>query len=754
MSGADEGDKAAGVDDALLRELEAMFLDELDGYVGALNRDLVALEKSRAPQARAELGKSLLRTAHSLKGASRAVGKELIARVCHRVEGMLAQVAGHGAALDDASMTLLYEIADALAEARWSLPQPGAAIEAKLGAVLERIEREAPTPSSEAEASPPEEPSSQAVSSQPASAEVTGAVRVAGARVDALRAAAAGLFVARQSTHERDADIGRLQDAVRHLRTALAARGAVGAERAESEAERRERDASLFARAEQGLRRIEADIDKLASRVVADRRTLSLAAAPLEDEIERLSLRPFADACVPLARAARDVAVPAGKRARLTIDGGEVGFDRARLDALRDPLLQLVRNAVAHGIEPPDERRARGKPPEGTITISAALVGGSVAITVADDGRGIDIGKLRELAAARGMASPASDEEAIELIFVPGLSTAPRVTDLSGRGVGLDVVRTRVRAMGGRVEVTTAAGEGTRLSLLLPLTLSRVKSIVTLVGGECFVIPAASVATLVFVTAAARASIEGRPVLRHGSSPLPLVSLAALLGLPERAPALSENGHKTRVPAVILEAMGQRVALTVEELSDEQDLVVRSLGPRLIGLRHLAGATLLPSGRLALFLNPTELVRRVLAQSSRRRAARVEAAEAAPPARVARRVLLADDSLTTRTLIKSILETAGYRVHVASDGAQALALLESRGADIVVSDVEMPNMDGFELTRRVRGSPRHRELPIVLLTGRASDEDKARGAAAGANAYLVKSAFDQRNLLDTLRQLL
>jgi two-component system chemotaxis sensor kinase CheA len=494
------------------------------------------------------------------------------------------------------------------------------------------------------------------------------------------------------------------------------------------------------------LRRLEADVERLATAMDGDARLLAQTAGPLDDDVRRVRMLPFAEGCVGLERTVHDLGRAAGKEVALVVQGGDVELDRAVIEGLKDPLRHLVRNAVDHGMEPPDARRAAGRPAQGRITVSAALRGAHVEVTVSDDGRGLDLARLAERARAAGLPVPGDARELARLVFEPGVSTAYAVTDVSGRGVGLDVVKTRIESLHGTADVAAGAGQGARFTLTVPLTLTMLNVLLVAAGGRTFALASASVGNLLRLGPGDLRVVCGREMLPRGGALVPVVRLADALGVG----ALGTPNAGGKAPAVVLAAGEQRVAFVVDELVATQDVVVKALGRRLRRVSAVSGATILPSGRVALVLNAAHLIRRALGGTPSARLA--GPTPGAVPAR--KRVLLADDSLTTRALERSLLEAAGYDVVVAVDGTVAWRVLQDDVPDLVVSDVEMPGMDGFALTEAIRSSPRLRDLPVVLLTGHERTEDKARGLRAGASAYLVKSAFDQKAFLDTLARLL
>jgi two-component system chemotaxis sensor kinase CheA len=492
-------------------------------------------------------------------------------------------------------------------------------------------------------------------------------------------------------------------------------------------------------------REAEAELERLTARVGLHQHDLERLVEPLLDDVRRARMLPFSEACRGFDRLARDLARQAGKEVVLRIEGGGVELDRVVLEELKDPLRHLVRNAIDHGLETPAERRAAGKPEAGELHIGASLQGQRVAVVVRDDGRGVDRAAVAAEAERRGLPAPADDASLAALLFRPGFSTAHVVTEVSGRGVGLDVVRERVEAMHGTVALDTAGGRGAGFTLSVPLTLSGLRALLVRVGRGFFALPSAAVGGLLAVLRSEIALLEGREAVAWKGRHVPLVHLSSYLGVPSDSLDAAAS-----LPAVVVVAGERAVVCVVDELVAESEITVRSLGPRLRHLSGLAGATLLSDGRVALILSATALLR----AASEGKGPVALASSAADGLRPRPHVLLVEDSLTTRSLEKMILEAAGYRVTAAVDGRDALDRVDDLGVDLVVSDVQMPRVDGVELTRALRANPRFATLPVVLVTGLGTDVDRQRGLEAGANAYLVKSAFDQAELLATLEQLL
>jgi two-component system chemotaxis sensor kinase CheA len=476
-----------------------------------------------------------------------------------------------------------------------------------------------------------------------------------------------------------------------------------------------------------------------------DRRLFGLLQEGLGVELGQSRRVPFELACQGLERVVRDVAAARGKSARLELSAGTLEIDREVVERLQGALLQLVRNAVDHGIEKPAERARAHKPPEGVVRIGAELQGAEVRVTVEDDGAGLDERALQNAARDLGLQAPAAQTEIWRLALRPGLSTAREVTDVSGRGVGLDVVRDRVEAMHGQLRVWSARGKGARFTVIVPVSLATRRALVLRAGGQQFGLLSSSVRRVHRARSAIVGNAGGRGVLlRAEGNPLPLGDVGRTMGL-------ARAGGEERARILELNSDEGEAAVRVDEVLAEEEVLVKGLGPQVKRLRSYTGLGVRPGGRLLPLLSADRLVRATREDPT---ALAVEAGTEVQAERHRTRVLVADDSLTTRTLERSILEAAGYDVRVASDGAEAWRVLQEQGADVLVSDVEMPGMDGFKLTEAVRGSRRFGELPVVLVTALGSDTDRLRGMEVGADAYLVKSAFDQTLLLKTLSELL
>ena len=475
----------------------------------------------------------------------------------------------------------------------------------------------------------------------------------------------------------------------------------------------------------------------------------------LEDEVLAARLLPAALLLPPLERLVRDLSRQLGKRVRLNLSGADTFLDRKIIDGLRDPLMHMVRNALDHGFESPERRLESGKPPEGTLHLSVTSDGSMVTIDLSDDGAGIDTVAVQRRAVAKGLIAAnheLSASQIRELIFEPGFSTAPTVTETSGRGVGMDVVRENVAQLGGQIALESTAGLGSRFIVRLPMQLATSRVLlVRLSASHLVAVPTRDLERTGRVKSADITVVGGSSAVSHSVQLEGLaVAFASLGGLIGVTAALSGDW----LSYVVLNAgRGQRLACAVEALVSEQEVVMKRLPYPLQKAAHLSGAALLGSGELVPILNVAALLE--LHQHGRQAAPLFGPRESAPKsAAQRRRILVVDDSVTTRTLERSILEAAGFETRTAIDGLQALELLKSFNAELVLSDVEMPHLDGFGLTEQIRRNPRTQHVPVILVTSLDRPEHKERGARAGADAYIVKGEFNQQTLLETIGRLL
>ncbi len=463
-------------------------------------------------------------------------------------------------------------------------------------------------------------------------------------------------------------------------------------------------------------------------------------------------MRPFADVLTGQSRMVRDLGRSLGKQVRLEIEGEKTQVDRDVLEKLEAPLTHLLRNAVDHGIEMPERRLLAGKPSEGTIRLRASHQAGLLILELSDDGGGVDLDRLRRSIVERHL-SPAetvaqmSEAELLTFLFLPGFSLRDKVTEVSGRGVGLDAVQHMVRQLRGQIEMTQGGGEGSRFHLEVPLTLSVVRSLVVEVSGEAYAFPLAHIERTLELPPEAIVQIEGRQQFWHDGRHIGLVSASQLLNRP-----VSQNGDQ-RIKVVVIRERDTLYGVAVDRLIGERVLVVMPLDARLGKIQDISAGALLDDGSVVLIVDVEDLLRSVEKLLSTGRLERIERRGAARE--VARkRVLVVDDSLTVRELQRKLLSNRGYEVAVAVDGMDGWNALRSEDFDLLITDIDMPRMDGIELVTLLRRDSRLQSLPVMVVSYKDREEDRRRGLDAGADYYLAKASFHDDALLDAVVELI
>jgi two-component system chemotaxis sensor kinase CheA len=475
----------------------------------------------------------------------------------------------------------------------------------------------------------------------------------------------------------------------------------------------------------------------------------------LHDNALALRLLPLAIVFEPVAHLIRDLAQSIGKQVRCQIDGAHIELDRQMIDQLADPLVHLLRNAIDHGIETPERRRARGKPLQGQLHLRARQEGSSVVIEISDDGGGISLAAIREKVVRKGLltveqAAKIADHDLLEYIFLPGFSTNQLITDLSGRGVGMDVVKQCiVNNLHGSIDIRTDLHKGTTFALRLPLSLAMMRVLLVMAAGHLLAFTAQYIVGLARVTPDSLLTIADRHAVIIGNEFIPVFDLAALLKLPPVIPEYQYHGKPEPV-FVIIQIRQDKFALQVDQLVDERDMVIKALPEHLRRLPLVAGMVSTPDQTLVSILHLPKLLH--LARHLRYQPPATTSAATATAS--AWHLLVVDDSLNTREVEKEVLEAHGYRVTLAKDGLDGLTKALAQSFDAILTDVEMPNMDGFTLTERLRQESQYQSTPIVIVTSRETEQDKQRGVQVGADAYILKGDFDQNNLITTLHALL
>jgi chemosensory pili system protein ChpA (sensor histidine kinase/response regulator) len=731
-------------------QLLPIFLEEAQVLVPQLGSDLRDWKAKRDDE---QVLHSLQRALHTLKGSARMAGAIRLGELTHLMEGRIEQAIEAGT-VNDALFVELEEKMDRLSldiERMAAGPEPEAP-----AAQAEAVEAAAPAPAAAPGAPAPAAPAAapraeaaprRAEAPLPAptallrvNAEIldhlineSGEVAIARTRIEAeLRAV-------KQSVADLAESVARLRGQLREVE--VQADSQMRARMSEVDERGSEFDPLEFDRYTrlQELTRLmaeslhDADAIQQALRKSLGETDAALAqqsrtSRDVQQELMRMRAVPFSILDERLYRIVRQTTRELGKKAELRIEGSQVELDRSVMDRIGAPLEHMLRNSLAHGIEAPEKRLAAGKPESGSISLSLRQEGNEIALVISDDGAGIDLARLRAKAEAAGLVSPGAqlaDAELAQLIFVSGLSTAEAVTELSGRGIGMDVVKSEIAAVGGRVDIETAQGKGTSFTVYLPLTLAVTQAVVIRAGGNTLAVSAAMVEQVLRLKAEALAERFAAQYIEFQDRRYPLHGLAQLLGA-EVPPAQTYNS------VLLLRSGIQRIALHVDELIGHQEIVVKNIGPQLARVPGVAGATVLADGAIVLIVNPVQLVQRARV-SAERTATLAPAAPSAAPV-----VMVVDDSLTVRKITSRLLEREGYQVITAKDGLDALAQMADVVPAVMLVDIEMPRMDGFDLTRNVRGDPRTRAMPIIMISSRTADKHRSQAAELGVNVFLGK----------------
>jgi chemosensory pili system protein ChpA (sensor histidine kinase/response regulator) len=777
----------------------AYFAPEVAEHLETITRSLSALEHSGPDPAAAELH-ALFRAMHTLKGAAYTVGCEVVGRMAHRAEDILGAIREGRLGWSPPVMDTLFRATDAIKVLLATPDAPGgdpaAVIEGATQALaavnLDDLARgEAPLVEA-GQAIVPEatrvEPAIPAVPVERSAREPgapletgrpgRGSIRVSVGRLDALMNLVGELVIARSRLDRRFRQLERLDDllAISRARMSQTVRdfetkyldprlrfsdddGATPRPEApgrdgfapvsalfdELEFDRYD-DFNILARTigelSADLGEVQAELAATIRSIEEDTRHVQRLTGGLRSEITRARMVPIGKLFARFPRRVRELASATGRAVRLEVSGEAVEVDNAVIEQIADPLLHLIQNAVVHGIEPEAERVAHGKPSEGRVALTAYQRGGAMFVEVADDGRGIDVAAVRDLAVGRGMLSAEAatrlgDREALSLLFLPGFSTATSVTDVAGRGVGLDVVRTNVARVNGEVSIETDPGVGTRFTLRLPLALAISDALLVRAGAETLALPLNAVRQIVAFGPREIRGVGSSEMVRVEGQLLDLYRLDRILGLagPEMdaAPAVR--------PVLVVRSVGRSFAVAVDGIVGKEEIVVKPLGGVLAELPPFGGATITGEGRVILLVDPARLL--TLAESG---AGRVEVAPAArppaspprPPASAARRVLLVDDSVSVRRFVGHMLAKGGLEVLTANDGAEALERLVDTRVDVVITDLEMPRVNGYELIENLRRRPATREVPVVVLTTRAGEKHWALARRLGVRHYVTK----------------
>jgi len=777
-------------EEELLKKLREAFKGEAQERLANLSSSLIDLEKGADGEEKARALEVAFREAHSLKGAARSVNLVDIETMCQGIEGVFAAMKRDEVSLSGELFDLLHRcvraVEDSLAVLNGDGPEQMGEIaalvnqlqEVKTGKevkVAQRRTREGPEPKEEEKLPPKkieekstkeerakEEPAkekptpklrpSQDVRESAHKPLASESVRISTSKLDSLFLKAEELVSLKLSSVHHLAD---LKNVVRSIESWNKRWGEIEPELRLINKMAQEGDGwdnlSRFLDWNHDLiRSLGKEIWDLIKGAEKEGRTLGLMVDDLLDDMKRVTMLPFSTLLDIFPRMIREISREQSKEVDLIVEGGEVEIDRRILEEMRDPITHLLRNSIDHGLEAPGKREKQGKPRSGSIHLTVSQTeGGKVEILISDDGAGIDLAKVKEKAASLGVIAEQDmeqfdDRDALSLILESGVSTSPIITEISGRGLGLAIVQEKVQKLGGLLFLDTVPGRGTSFRMELPITIATFRGILVQVADRCFIVPSSNMDRTLRVHMDEVKTVENRTTIPLNGKALSLVDLARVFGLNQE----KDKSEREFLTVAVLGSGARRIGFRVDEVLGEQEVLVKGLGKQLRHVRNISGATILGSGRVVPILNVNDLLTSPLDA-----AAPVPGAKA-DEGKEEKRILVVEDSITSRMLIKSILEGAGYSVKTAVDGSEAYTTLKTGEFDLVVSDIEMPKSDGFELTKKIRSDKKYAEIPVILVTGLETQEDREKGIDAGANAYIVKSSFDQSNLLEVIKRMI
>ena len=769
-----------------LKKLFATFKVEAQEHIKALSLGLIELEKASTPEKQVEVAEAIFREAHSLKGAAGSVNLIEIVSICQSLENVFAVVKRKEIALSPGLFDLLHQAVDCLRSLVSQIgTQPAASEISRLAELIERLRDTATGAGSKAQGARGGERGTRSeergagvggqgsgVSGQwsefskpmpDAAAHVPDARTPSPAATETIRVSASKLTSILLQTEEllfAKLAVGQKVAELREIKSAFAMWKKEWV-KLHPEIKKIQYTPSssfslpdFFDRNYTYLRSLENRFTALLKSAERDHHSLGRMVDVLLEDMKKVLMLPFSSVLEVFPKLVRELSREQGKEVDLVIRGENIEIDRRILEAMKDPLIHLVRNCVDHGIEKPNERVQNKKPSKGLITIAAHQKNSRAEIIVSDDGNGIDITKIKTAAVKLGFlsneeAEKMKDSEILPLIFQSGVTTSLIITDISGRGLGLSIVREKVENLGGTVSFETNPGSGTIFRIALPLTLATFRGVIIKSAEHLFVLPTTHVERVVRINRDEIKTVENRETVELNGQVVSLVRLEEVLELSRQGKSTLSTENQ---PAMVIASGEKRIAFAVDEVINEQEVLQKNLGKQLSRVRNVAGAAVLGTGNVVPILNAVDLMKsavRISATAMRPALAPSEIKEARRPS-----LLVVEDSITARMLLKNILETAGYAVATAVDGIDAFTKLKSEEFALVVSDVDMPRMNGFDLTAKIRADKKLVDLPVVLVTALESREDRERGIEVGANAYIVKSSFDQSNLLEIIRRLI
>lgn len=753
-------------DNEFLKRLFATFKIEAEERINKIISGLMSLEQSSSHNQTMELIEMIFREVHSLKGASRSVNLNDVEKICQSMENVFSALKNNKISISSSLSKLLVDSADLIQKilSRSNIEKSAnedtlineLIIQLEKGSKGEEINKlYSPTSNKESESFNPDIVSS-----------ASGSVRIATAKLDSLLLQAEELITSNLSSKQMAEDLKKITDDIIYFEKQFSklpiytfTNKSINNIKVNFHSDQKDDSDNLkdfIKESNEFIKTIATRLNVLTKKSIQDQYLLNGRVTNLLDGIKNGLMIPFSSIVEQYPNVVRKMATENGKEIELVIQGEMIEVDRRILEEMKVPILHLIRNSIDHGIEKPEERKSRNKFSKGTITLSIShKEGNSFEIIISDDGAGVSLNKVKSAALKLGIATPESlakmdEKELLLLIFQSGVSTSSIITDLSGRGLGLAIVRDTIEKLNGMISIDTKYNEGTTFRLTLPLKLANFLGILVRQNQHLFIFPSSGVEHVMRVNERMIKTIENKETIQVDGQSISLVRLNDALELPQKK---SQKKNEGNWHSVIVNANGKRIAFLVDEVLNEQDVLIKSFNKPLVRVKNILGATILGNGTLVPVINLQDLVKSSIFVQTNPSLPSATSFVSNEENRK-KSILLAEDSITARALLKNILEGAGFIVNTAVDGIDAYTKLREYKFDIVVSDVEMPRMNGFDLTSKIRSDEKFSELPVVLVTALDSREDKEKGIDVGANAYIVKSSFDQSNLLEVINRLI
>ena len=755
-------------DNEFLKRLLATFKIEADERINKINSGLMSLEKPEVPEKTEEVIEIIFREVHSLKGASRAVNLTDIEKICQSMESIFASLKSGKIILSPGLIKLLFGSVDLIQKllsnssmeksTEYDLLTTELMLQLEKGAKGEIITNL----------------TNVIIKNENESANAekgllsSNTVRIPTAKLDSLLLQAEELIPSTLSFRQSAVDLKNIfEDIISFERqfSKLPTKTLNGNLKNQTQNNNRDVSISLqenetvklkdFAQqSNEFIKSIGNKLNTLLKRAEQEQYALRGRVTNLLEGIKNSLMMPFSSIVEQYPNIIRKMAIENGKEIELVIQGEMIEVDRRILEEMKDPLLHLIRNCIDHGIEKPEERKLKKKYSKGTITLSIThKEGNKFEILISDDGAGISLDKVKSAALKLGVITSEEinkmeEKEVLSLIFRSGISTSSIITDISGRGLGLAIVRDTVEKLNGIISIETKQNEGTTFRIILPLKLANFLGVLVRSNEYLFIFPSSGIERVMRLNEKLIITIENKEAIQVEGQTISLVRLKDVMELPQVISKQIEKG----MHSVIVNIDKKRIAFLVDEILDEQEVLIKNFNKPLLRVKNILGATILGNGELVPVINLQDLIKSSLQIKNDIAPVKTAISSPAQEETIRKSILLAEDSITARALLKNILEGAGYNVKTAVDGIDAFTQLRENNYDIVVSDVEMPRMNGFDLTVKIRSDDKLSDLPVILVTALNSREDREKGIDAGANAYIVKSSFDQSNLLEVIKR--